>query len=347
MGDVVHTVGGVAYAWVDSWARLPDEPSRRLGWAHHGVAVSREGDVVTFHPGDSRVLVFAADGRLLRSWDAPVLDAHGITLTAEGSVEHLWIADPGAKRDPGIGYQYAPGPRRGQVLKFHMDGVPALTLARPPGDLYRRGTYSPTSVAVFEERLGGTGGVWVADGYGESHVHRYAKDGAYLGSITGTEGSAGRFNCPHAVFIDTRRDDPELYIADRTNRRIQVYDLDGRFKRTFGQEFLTSPSAFVVSGDALIVAELYGRLTVLDRDDRLVGHLGSHPVIAPAADTVPTRLPGWPNRLGPGGGPVRPPDLAPGVFNSPHGVAVDQRGDLYVVEWMIGGRYTKLVRTSP
>ncbi len=346
MADLILTVGGVSYAWIDSWAQLPDTASRRLGWAHHGIAVTGNGDIVTFHPGDSTVMAFAADGSLLRSWSAPVMDAHGITVVADGAAEYLWIADPGAKRDPAIGYQYEPGPRRGQVLKFETSGTPLLGLARPPVDVYRSGTWSPTSVAVFEERHGGTGDVWVADGYGESQVHRYAKDGQYLSSLTGAEGRAGRFDCPHSVFVDTRKTDPELYIADRTNRRIQVYDLDGRFKRAFGQDFLTSPSAIAVSGDLMIVAELYGRLAIIDRDDRLLGYVGSHPVIAVSADAAATELPGWPNRLGPGGGPVRPADLAPGAFNSPHGVAVDGRGDLYVVEWMIGGRYTKLVRTT-
>jgi len=338
------SVGRVTYAWVDAWAEIPDSAGRRNGWAHHGVAVSQSGEVITFHPGDATVLVFATDGTLRRSWEAPVMEAHGMALAMDGSVEHLWIADPGAKRDPRLGYGYAPGPRRGQVRKFDLSGAPVLSLARPPSEVYRTGTWSPTSVTVFEEHRGGTGDIWVGDGYGESQVQRYARDGEYLGSITGDEGRAGRFDCPHGVLIDTRRAEPELYIADRTNRRIQVYDTSGRFKRTFGHEFLTSPSAFAVSGDFLIVAELFGRLTVLDGDDRLVGYLGSHPVIAPAADAAGTHLPGWPNRLGPDGAPVRPGDLEPGVFNSPHGVAVDGAGNLYVVEWMIGGRYTRLVR---
>jgi len=339
------TVGGLTYSWVDTWAQVPDSESSRLGWAHHGVAVARNGEVITFHPGDPTVLAYNTDGALVRSWNAPLVEAHGMALALDGSTEYLWIADPGAKRDPKTGYQYAPGPRPGQVIKFHLGGKTAMKLARPDLAVYESGTYSPTSVTVFQEQHGGAGDVWVADGYGESYVHRYSKSGVYLGSINGQEGRAGRFSCPHAVFVDTRKTNPELYIADRSNRRIQVYDMIGNFKRAFGSDFLTSPSAFAVSGDLLIIAELRGRLAVLDRDDRLVGYLGANPAVADIERGSAQDPPGWPNRLGPDGGLLRPNDLEPSKFNSPHGVAADEHGNLYVVEWLIGGRYTKLAKS--
>ncbi len=339
------TVGSLTYSWTDSWAQLPDSPSRRLGWAHHGVVVAQNGEVITFHPGDPTVLTFQSNGALVRSWKAPVVEAHGMALSVDGSREYLWIADPGAKRDQAIGYQYQPGPRRGQVIKFSLSGRAALKLALPALAVYGSGTYSPTSVTVFQQRHGGVGDIWVADGYGESYVHRYSNSGDYLGSINGEEGRAGRFNCPHAVYFDTRKTDPELYVADRTNRRVQVFDTEGKFKRAFGSDFLTSPSAFAVSGDYLIIAELRGRLAVLDRDDRLVGYLGANPAIADTERGSPKDPLGWPNQQGPDGGLVRPGDLEPGKFNSPHGVAADQHGNLFVVEWLIGGRYTKLAKS--
>jgi hypothetical protein len=189
-------------------------------------------------------------------------------------------------------------------------------------------------VTVFQQGQGGNDDIWIADGYGQNLVHRYSKEGDYLGSINGSEGTAGAFSCPHAVFVDTRKDVPELYIADRTNRRIQVYDLEGTFKRSFGADFLTSPSAFAVAGDRMFVAELRARVTILDASDRLVGYLGENEAVC--------AVEGWPNMKDSRGQTVRPGHLAPGKFNSPHGIAVDSRGDVYVVEWLIGGRYTKL-----
>ena len=65
-------------------------------------------------------------------------------------------------------------------------------------------------------------------------------------------------------------------MADRANHRVQVYDMEGRFKRSFGDNFLSSPSGFVTDGDLMVVAELRARLAVLDLDDNLVCYLGDN-----------------------------------------------------------------------
>ena len=201
--------GANTYQWVEGWAKLPDTDSVRKGWAHHGVVVTESGDVVTFHPGDSTMLVLDNTGSVRRSWDLPVADAHGITLVKEGSTEYLWIADNGRKRQPHIGYEYPPstGPYTGQVIKTNLNGEIVATLPKPDLAVYQQGNYSPTFVAVNEERHGGNGDIWVTDGYGESYIHRFSKAGEYLNSINGDEGPAGRFNCPHGIFIDRRRGD--------------------------------------------------------------------------------------------------------------------------------------------
>ena len=268
--------GNSVYEWRDRWAKIPPTESALHGWAHHGVAVTESGDVVTFHPGDSTILVLDdRSGQVIRTWDLQVADAHGITVVEDENGECLWIADNGRKRQYRLGYDYSPstGPYSGKVLKTTLDGDVLTTLSVPKLGVYKQGNYSPTFVSVNEERYGGNGDIWVADGYGESYVHRYNKTGQHVQSINGEEGRAGRFNCPHGIFIDWRKDEPELYVADRSNQRVQVYDLDGKFKRAFGSDFLSSPSGFVTHGDTMIVAELRARLAVLDREDNLVGYL--------------------------------------------------------------------------
>ena len=181
----------------------------------------------------------------------------------------------------------------------------------------------------------------MADGYGSSLVHRFDKDGSYLSTLSGEEGG-GRFVCPHAVYIDRRGGKvPELYIADRENKRVQVYDLEGTYLRTIGEAFLNSPSGFAQWGTTLVVAELYQRLAVLDIDDNLIGYIGADPD-ASEGQGWPDR-PGWPNALTEDGQAEAPTLPQPERFNSPHSVAVDSDGNLYVSEWLIGGRYTKLL----
>ena len=133
---------------------------------------------------------------------------------------------------------------------------------------------------------------------------------------------------------------PELHIADRQNKRIQVYDLDGRYLRTFGESFLNSPSGFAQWGDLLVVAEPFSRLAVLDLDDNFVGYIGAGPNSQEQQDWP--KQPGWPNAVADDGRVQPPHPPQPDRFNSPHSMAVDADGNLYVAEWLIGGRYTKL-----
>jgi hypothetical protein len=326
---------GEVYDWQEGWAEMPAPQEASTGWAHHGLAVTRSGEIVGFHPERSEVVVFDNQGRALRSWPIPLREGHGITLVEEGGEEYLWIADPGSKmrRAPSGAYEADVAAEQGQVVKFDMHGSEAARLTRPPHPAYQSGRYAPTSVAIDEVRHGGSGDIWVADGYGESLVHRYRGDGTYVSSLSGEEG-AGRFKCPHAVFIDRRHAGHELLVADRANGRVQVYRLDGSYLRVVGESFLNSPSAFASYGDKLVVAELYARLAILGPEDQLVCYLGENGAVC--------ERPGWPNGVDELEHPVRTADLRRGRFNSPHGLTVDADGNLYIAEWLIGGRMIKL-----
>ena len=325
------------YDWHDDWAQVPDPQSASRGWSHHGVVVTESGNVMTLHQGDLSMLTFDRDGKLLGTWELGLKEAHGITLVKEGDTEYLWIADNGRKRTPETEYEYPGGfdsVYTGQVVKMTLDGKTVMRLAKPPLSIYDGGTYAPTWVAVNEERNGGNGDVWVTDGYGQNQVHRFTKSGDYLNSINGEEGEVGAFETPHAIFVDTRKSEPELYVADRSSGRVQVYDVVGNFKRGFGSDFLISPSGFATHGDLMIIAELNARLTIVDVNDNLVAYLGDNHEVAD--------VPGWPNNLDENGKTIPTRLLEAGKFNSPHGMAVDADGNIYVAEWLIGGRFIKL-----
>ncbi|MFN8443728.1 MAG: hypothetical protein U0175_23320 [Caldilineaceae bacterium] len=308
------SVGPFSYHWQDRWASLPDSESVRNDGRTHGVAVSADGRVIVFQQANPAVMIFDQHGQLIDSWGDSFPGAHGMTLVQEGDEEFLWLTDT----------------KTGAVVKTTLDGKTVQTIQCPPLMIYPNGKYSPTWVAVHEERFGGNGDIWVSDGYGFNFIHAYSKRGIYIDSISGAEGDAGLFKCPHAIFMDTRKPECELYIADRGNRRVQVYDVEGNFLRVFGEEFLTSPCAFATTGEYLIIPELRGRVTVLDGQDRLVGYLGNNEAVCD--------LLGWPNH---------PAHLIEaGKFNSPHGIAADQVGNLYVAEWIIGGRITRLAVTN-
>lgn len=329
---------GHAFEWIENWARIPDATSAREGWSHHGMVITRDGDIVASHPGDPEILIFTAEGDLKCSWPTGLTEAHGLTLVSEGEEEYLWIADNGSKRHKDYSYEYPPGSDKtsGKVVKKTLEGHTVMELNPPGLAVYENCRFAPTGVAVNGENEGGNGDIWVADGYGANYVHRYDKEGKLIGSINGEEGRAGSFDCPHSICLDRRGSEPSLYVADRANARFQVYDLEGNFKRAFGSDFLSSPSAIVTHQGFLITAELRARITVIDRNDKLVGYLGENEAVC--------EVEGWPNSKDETGEIVRPRFLEPRKFNSPHGLAVDEDGNLYVSEWLIGGRFIKLIR---
>jgi hypothetical protein len=342
-----------AFGTVGDWADLSQVPGAESSWAHNGLVITGDGELIGFHAG--QLVSFDEDGRVLRVVRPGLTEGHGITLVREGDVEYLWISDPGFVFEyDGAGDEaweplFGKGVRREdrdpRVAKLSLDGEIQSELATPPMDPDlppgMMGQYCPCGTAIDESRFGGSGDIWVADGYGSSLVHRFDKDGSYLSTLSGEEGG-GRFVCPHAVYIDRRGGKvPELYIADRENKRVQVYDLEGTYLRTIGEAFLNSPSGFAQWGATLVVAELYQRLAVLDIDDNLIGYIGADPD-ASEGQGWPDR-PGWPNALTEDGQAEAPTLPQPERFNSPHSVAVDSDGNLYVSEWLIGGRYTKLL----
>lgn len=302
LGDDNHE-----YAWIDDWAELPTPERGADNGRTHGVAVTSDDRVIVFRQADPSVLVYEPDGELVNSWGHEQLGAHGLTIVGDDGDERLWLVDQDTAA----------------IEQRTLDGERLDSLAQPPHPAYEEGSFVPTWVATAGEGAD----VWVADGYGESLVHRYAADGSYRETIDGTAG-AGRFDCPHAVYIDERGDARRLVVADRGNERLQVYDEDGSYRRTAGADALTSPCTVDAHDGDLVVPELYARVTILDEQDHVVTHLGANEAVVDHD--------AWPN--------VPDEAIEPGRFNSPHDAAFDSAGNLYVVEWIVGGRITKLER---
>ncbi len=318
--------------WREDWVAADVALYGDDAWAHHDLAVTADQRVVGFRSGGDRFWILDADGRLVGEWASDLGEGHGLTIAGPAGAEELWVADPGITfaRDAQGVHDAVLSRAHGRVVAFDLDGRRIAELPTPPTPAYADGeAYRPTTVVVDDA---GDGSVWVADGYGAELVHQLSREGELLRTLSGEEG-AGRFDCPHGLLIDRRRpDDPQLYVTDRGNDRIVVYDLDGTFLRAI-DEGLRAPSGLALRGEQLVVAELEARLTILDRDDRVVERIGDDPQAI-------TR-PGWPNALDADGRTVRP-ELQPGRCNSPHGLAVDAAGRIYVAEWVLGGRMIRV-----
>lgn len=312
----VVTIAGDDFSWHELALEGPNEAS----WAHPGAAAGPDGALHIAGATGREIISIGADGTISRA-RLSTTEAHGLAVDHRQS---LWVVDNGHKPVPnGLGYQ---GEKvQGRVLRVGFDGVEQQSLTAP-GQL----PWHPCSVAVHNHGRGSGGQVWVADGYGQSLVHAFDRDGRNLWTTDGSD-SGIAFSTPHGILVDDSGPEPRLLVADRGNRRIVALGMDGVVLGTLGSGVLTSPSGLALREGKLWVTELHGSLKVLDLRGELLGSLG--------ADFT-ERSPGWPNALR-DGATVAPPTPAL-QFSSPHGIAASTTGDVIVGEWRIGGRVVLL-----
>ena len=300
------------YTWQSDWAKLPP----MTGHAHHGFTWSKQGYLVSGHATDPEVLILSPDGELIRSFRTPVEENHGLTLAEENGEEVLWIAD-------NVG---------GKFVTVTMEGELIREFDRSHFGVADDEKFSPTALAWDPVN----DVIWVTNGYGTHDVHRLGGPDFAVDLTLDGETGLGRFRCPHWIHIDTRAKHPRLYVADCSRHRIQVFNVDGSFSHGI-DEGLKTPSVFGSFDDILVVGELNARVVLLDKDDKIIGYLG--------AGVHHCDKPGWPNRMDADDNKIPPQfDIPEGEFNSPHGMAVDPAGNIYVSEWLLGDRYTKLHR---
>jgi sugar lactone lactonase YvrE len=212
-----------------------------------GVAINSKGHVaVLHHPGNagtgpvyggatSQILIFDQDGNCLREVGRGVYGlAYGHYVRFD-KYDNLWVTDKAAM----------------SVMKFNPEGRVLMNLGRRDEGAaeprYPRASPPPTPVDGYfngctDVAWDDEDNIYVSDGYYNSRIAKFNKYGEWIKSFgaAGTGGvhaneNPGHFSNPHSLGIDRQGD---LYVADRGNRRIQVFDLDGNFKRFI---FLTVP----------------------------------------------------------------------------------------------------------
>jgi sugar lactone lactonase YvrE len=302
--------GEVAFEWLPGWFQFPEGLS--LGNTHGGIAFDRAGQVYVNTDTERAILVFGPDGRYQRSFGSAFAGGlHGMVLVEEPDGEAI----------------YAVHHAQHAILKLDLAGHLLWSRGAPleaPGIYADPSQFHPTAIAVAPG-----GDLYVADGYGTSWLHRFRADGSYVASFGGPGVEPGLFQTCHGMSIDTSGATPELWIADRENHRLQVFDLEGRFLRVVEAD-LRRPCSVIRHGEQRVVADLAGRISLLDSRGALLAHLGENP--DPAQ---------WANNG------VPPEQWRDGVFIAPHFAAFDGRGDLYVMDWVSAGRLTKLRRLAP
>lgn len=306
------------------WTRVETGYDGGTGWLHSGITALPDGSLLIAHPEGRNLVRIDTDGTSVRI-PTELTEMHCITVASGTNGRPVvWVADNGFRYihdSPRYGENHL----RGRLVALDLDGAIVQELEEPT----EFGAWKPTSVMPTNPNDPASD-IWVADGYGQMLIHRFAADGTLLSTLDGTK-SGKAFNCPHGILLREVNGEQLLYVADRRNTRICVFDLNGNFVRTLAENIVNSPSSMVDHNGYLVVTELFGALAVFDGDD-YIGHIGSS-----GRDHTADQ---WPNVVNTEGQTVAP-ELVDGKFNSPHGIT-SRDGSLYLTEWVIGGRVVRL-----
>lgn len=284
--------GEFSYQVSERWGRLPE------GWDLGdvgGVAVDDEDNVYVFNRGPHPMLVFDRNGSFVRSWGEGLFSRpHGVSIGPDATIYCADDGDHTVRRCTLHGEVLMTIGTSGSGSSF-MSGLP-----------FCRCTHSA---------LAPNGDIYISDGYGNARIHKYSPDGRLLMSWGAPGCSPGEFNLPHNIVCDS---DGWVYVVDRENHRVQVFGENGKYETEWRN--LHRPSALCLAGPSASVfyvseigpyypwsrgtPNLGPRLSILDRSGGVIARLQSEPAAGTGARQ----------------------------FLSPHGIAVDSHGDIYVGE---------------
>ena len=290
---------------VADWLKLP-EGRANLGNMHGDVAVSSTGVVyVSVQDATAGVQVYAPDGKFLRNVPNAPSDFHGFVIRKHDDGEFIYGAT-----------------MRGQtVYKLRLDGGIVMTIgsASIPDQFKTKNARSGQLALVLTGvDVAPNGDIYVADGYASDFIHRFDRTGKYLSSFGG-KAAPYSFNTLHKLAIDTRFSPARIIAVDRANNRVVHMSLTGEFLGVVAKDLLL-PAAVVISGDNAVIGELTGRVTLLDKAGNVASRVGAN------------------TEQGVGTNKIPPAQWKTGLVLSPHGVALNDKGDLFVAEFNSFGR---------
>ncbi|MCE9558835.1 MAG: 6-bladed beta-propeller [Armatimonadetes bacterium] len=275
----------------------------------HGVAQDAAGNIYVAHtvgegsPSKDCICVYTSSGQFIRSWGSQFEGgAHGLDIRKEGAFEYIYHCDVNHRK----------------VVKTRLDGEVQWEISdvKASGKYSKGENFIPTNVAFSPD-----GDFFLGDGYGSSWIHRFDRHGNYKTTIGERGSGKGEVNSPHGLWVDDRSGEPLLAVADRGNRRIQYFSLEGKHIK-FVTEGMRMPCHFSIQGELMVIPDLESVVTIVDKDNKVVVHLG---------DGKPSNLRGHPKN-----------DFISGKFIHPHDTMFLANGDILVAEWVPQGRVTLL-----
>ena len=289
--DVIMGSGAYTYRVETDWPHLPADVE--LGDVS-AVAVDRRDRVYLFNRGPNPMIVVDTAGNFIETWGQKTFaSAHGVTIGADDCVYCTDWVDHTVRKCT----------MAGEVLM--QIGTPGQAAPYMSGRPFNRCTATALSPDLST--------LYVTDGYGNARVHKYTADGRLVASWGASGCDRGEFNLPHAICCDKNG---LLWVADRENHRIQVFDGNGKYQGQINN--IHRPGGlWMVEGDPTVF--YVGELGPYLEFNRNAPNLGPRVSIITTNGEVLGRVAGDP-----------PAGNEPGQFLSTHSVAVDSKGNLYV-----------------
>lgn len=320
--------GEHTYECIHNWGNdgLPD--GYHYGGASHGIAVDSQGLIyITHHGNPASIFVFDADGQFVklmgetdRVGDAKTGSGrgHGIDIRKEGGEEFIYLSP----NESSLWFSKI-------TLKGELVWKKTREDLNQDSGIYENAkvVFRPTNVSFRPD-----GGYYLGDGYGSHYLFEYDKDDRFIRTIGGPGQEDGKFSTPHGQWLDERDGTPKLVVADRANKRLQWFDMDGAHLRTL--DGFLFPADIDTRGDVMVVPDLHARITLLDKEYNVITQLGDDEA--------------WRAKVLDGSIGMRAhPELwQPGLFVHPHDACFDAEGNIFVAEWVQTGRVTKLVKVG-
>src|SRR3954468_6685667 len=218
------------YQVVENWARFPEGVT---AWSPAtGVDLGPEGNIYVFHRNpEMPIMAFDSNGKFLRAWGKGLFKTtHFLRTDREGNV---WVTDRGDH----------------QVFKFNSQGKLLMTLGQK--GVFGTNESRDAFFGVADLVIAQNGDVFIADGEAGKHrIVKYSKAGEFVTWWGGRGAQPGQFNEPHSIAIDAAG---LLYVGDRGNKRIQVFDQTGKFIREWTH--FGTPWGVFAKGDRLFVVD--------------------------------------------------------------------------------------------
>jgi streptogramin lyase len=243
---VLAQAAGATYKVDANWAQLP--AGTAWGGNTSWIASDRKGNVLVLVRTAPYFRLFTRDGAFVKAWgdDGLFESAHSVTIDAEG---FLWVTDSAAH----------------VVHKFSPDGRLLLTLGKKgvAGDNTSRDLFNqPNHVAIAPN-----GDIYVSDGYQNSRVVHFSRDGRFVRVIGGVKGSQpGQLQLPHGVALDSRG---RILVNDSDNQRVSVFDKDGKFVEAW--PYPSRGGIAVGADDTVYISDVNAGVVNIVKHGKLIG----------------------------------------------------------------------------